>query len=136
MSSGFPIANLKDLGGGWGGFSPSPLQTTAPFSLCIPKVELDSGYRAREGEEVVIAVDSMGIKVTNRGEWMRRKKKGYIKIRVAVDTRTKQVVSLEVSDEKTHDGEKLKPLVKKARVKKVLGDGGYDSHENFDFLAS
>jgi hypothetical protein len=89
---------------------------------------------------VVIAVDSTGIKVTNRGEWMRRKKKGYIKIHVAVDTRTKQVVSLEVSDEKTHDGEKLKPLVKKAqkkaRVKKVLGDGGYDSHENFDFLAS
>jgi hypothetical protein len=47
----------------------------------------------------VIAVDSTGIKVTNRGEWMRRKRKGYIKIHVAVDTRTKQVVSLEVSDE-------------------------------------
>jgi hypothetical protein len=61
-------------------------------------------------------------------------------VRQSVDTRTKQVVSLEVSDEKTHDGEKLKPLVKKAkkkaRVKKVLGDGGYDSHGNLDFLAS
>jgi hypothetical protein len=52
-----------------------------------------------QGEEVVIAVDSTGIKVTKRGEWMRRKRKGYIKIHVAVDTRTKQVVSLEVSDE-------------------------------------
>jgi len=66
--------------------------------------------------------------------------KGYIKIHVAVDTKTKQVVTLEVSDEKTHDREKLKPLVKKAqkkaRVKRVLGDGSYDSHENFDFLAS
>lgn len=55
---------------------------------------------------------------------MRRKRKGYIKIHVGVDTKTKQVVSLEVTDE----GKKLKPLVRKARrkarVKKVLGDGG------------
>jgi len=46
---------------------------------------------------------------------------------------------MEVSDEKVHDGEKLKFLVreakKRAKVKKVLGDGGYDSHENFNFLA-
>jgi len=77
---------------------------------------------------VVIAVDGTGIKVTNRGEWMRKRRKGYIKIHVAVDTRTKQVVSLEVSDERPDDGEKLVPLVRgakrKARVKKVLGDSG------------
>ena len=100
----------------------------------------DLGYVPREGEEVVIAVDGTGIKVTNRGEWMRKKRKGYIKIHVAVDTRTKQVVSLEVSDERTDDGEKLVPLVRKAkrkaRVKKVLGDGGYDTHDNFKFLAA
>jgi hypothetical protein len=45
---------------------------------------------------------------------------------VAVDTKTKQVVSLEVSDERTDDGKKLKSLVRgakrRARVKKVLGD--------------
>jgi hypothetical protein len=50
------------------------------------------------------------------------------------------VVSLEVSDGRTNDGEKLVPPVreakKKARVKKVLGDSGYDSHENFEFLAA
>jgi hypothetical protein len=50
------------------------------------------------------------------------------------------VVSLEVSDGRTNDGEKLVPLVreakKKAKVKKVLGDSGYDSHENFEFLAA
>jgi transposase len=50
------------------------------------------------------------------------------------------VVSLEISDERTDDGEKLVPLVRgakrKARVKKVLGDSGYDSHENFEFLAA
>ncbi len=59
---------------------------------------------------------------------------------MGVDTKTKQVVSLEVTDERTDDGEKLAPLVRKARrkarVNKVLGDGGYDSHDNFKFLAS
>ncbi|MCR4405231.1 MAG: transposase, partial [Candidatus Acetothermia bacterium] len=42
--------------------------------------------------------------------------------------------------ERTDEGKKLKPLVKKAqrevRVKEVLGDSGYDSHENFEFLAA
>ncbi|MGQ9477839.1 MAG: transposase [Candidatus Bipolaricaulia bacterium] len=89
---------------------------------------------------MVIAVDGVGIKVTNRGEWMRKERKGYIKIHVGVDIKTKQVAPPEVSDERTDEGEKLKPLVRKARrearVKRVLGDSGYDSHENFDFLAS
>jgi len=48
-------------------------------------------------------------------------------------------VSLEVTDDRTSDGEKLKPLVKKARrkvkIKRVLGEGGYDAHDNFKFLA-
>ena len=64
---------------------------------------------------------------------------GYIKIHVAVDTKKKQVVSLEVSDERTNDGEKLLSLVmsakRKTKVKSVFGDGGYDSHNNFNFLA-
>jgi hypothetical protein len=51
---------------------PSPDSGT--LSLFIPKLDLDTGYEPRGGEEVVIAVDSTGIKVTNRGEWMRRKK--------------------------------------------------------------
>ena len=67
---------------------------------------------------------------------MREKRKGYLKIHVAVDVVTKQAVSLEVS----HDGEKFVPLVrqaqKKAKVAKVLGDGAYDRGSNFGFLAS
>jgi hypothetical protein len=133
-----PYRQLEGFGRGLGRLLSIPSPDYSTLSLRIPKLDLDTGYEPRGG--VVIAVDSTGIKVTNRGEWMRRKRKGYIKIHVAVDTRTKRVVSIEVSDEKTHDREKLKPLVKKAkkrvRVKKVLGDGGYDSHENFDFLAS
>ena len=93
---------------------------------------------------VSIAVDASGIKVHNSGDWIIRKvwkvKKGYLKIHFAVDIKTKQVVSMDVSSEKVHDGKRLKKLVKKAsknmRVKRVLADGAYDSRDNFNFLSN
>jgi len=57
-------------------------------------------------EPVVIAVDSTGIKVTNRGEWMREKWKvhrGWIKVHLAVDVKTKEIVAIEVIDERASD---------------------------------
>jgi hypothetical protein len=46
-------------------------------------------------EPVVIAIDSSGIKVTNRGEWMRevwKVHRGWIKVHIAVNVKTKEVV--------------------------------------------
>ncbi|MCS4538979.1 MAG: IS5 family transposase [Thaumarchaeota archaeon] len=91
---------------------------------------------------VSIAVDASGVKVHNGGDWIRhvwKVKKGYLKIHFAVDIKTKQVVAMDVTSEKVHDGRRLKGLVKRAeenvRVKRVLGDGAYDSKENFNFLS-
>jgi len=95
------------------------------------------------GEEIVIALDSTGIKVGERGEWVRelygkKGKLGYLKIHVAVDVETKQILAIEVTDEKVADCERLKELVQGAemyaKVVRVLADGAYDSKENFDFL--
>ena len=90
---------------------------------------------------VSIAVDASGIKVHNGGDWIRhvwKVKRGYLKIHFAVDIETKQVVAVDVSSEKVHDGKRLKRLVNRARenvrVKRVLGDGAYDSRANFNFL--
>jgi predicted transcriptional regulator len=47
-------------------------------------------------DDLIIAVDSTGIKVTNRGQWMNEKwnvqnrKKGYLKIHIAVNIKTKK----------------------------------------------
>ena len=53
---------------------------------------------------IVIRSDSTGIKVTNRGQWMSDKwglgKKGYLKIHIAVDIKTKEILALKVTDEK------------------------------------
>jgi IS5 family transposase len=94
------------------------------------------------GNDIVIALDSTGIKVANHGEWMRHKwhvRKGYLKIHVAVDIKKKRILSLEITSEEVHDGKMLKNLVDNAsennRVKGVLADGMYDSNNNFRYLS-
>jgi hypothetical protein len=69
------------------------------------------------------------VKVHNTSDWIRhvwKVKKGYLKIHFAVDVRTGQVVSMDVSSEKVHDGKRLKRLVKRVeenvRVGRVLAD--------------
>jgi DDE family transposase len=69
-------------------------------------------------------------------------KKGYIKIHVDVNIRTKEVLALDVTDEKVHDGKIMEKLVENVleinqnnkKIKFVLGDGAYDSNDNFRFL--
>ncbi|HET8689633.1 MAG TPA: IS5 family transposase, partial [Methanosarcina sp.] len=94
------------------------------------------------GNDIVIALDSTGIKVANRGEWMRHKwhvRKGYLKIHVAVDIKKKRILSLEVTSEEVHDGKILKKLVDDAsennNLKGILADGMYDSNNNFRYLS-
>src|SRR5512136_2966126 len=95
-------------------------------------------------EPVVIAVDSSGIKVTNRGELMREKWKihrGWIKVHLAVNVETKEIVGIEVTDETISDGAKFNSLVNQAernigggKIKGALDDGGYDRREIFNYL--
>ncbi len=74
-------------------------------------------------------------------------KKGYLKIHVAVDIKTKEILALEVTDEKAHDSKMLKKLVKhvlnnnnntrrrrRNKLYSFIGDGAYDSNANFKFL--
>jgi IS5 family transposase len=106
------------------------------------EIDLDESL-VKSNSPVSIAVDSSGVKVHNGGDWIRRVwkvKKGYLKIHFAVDTKTGQVVSMDVSSEKVGDGRRLKRLVKRAqgsgvRIRRVLADGAYDSKANFRFLA-
>jgi len=93
------------------------------------------------GDDLVLAVDASGIKVTNRGDWIRRKwkiRRGYLKIHIAVDVKQKKILALKVTDEKTGDGRMLQPLLEEAsekgKVAKAIGDGAYDTKSNFRYL--
>ena len=98
-----------------------------------------------EDEYIVIAIDSTGIKVTNRGQWMRKdkwnvRKKGYLKIHVAeVDVKSKKILSMKVTDEHVHDNKALPGLVgniiksnNMTSIGKIFADdGAYDSNDIF-----
>ncbi len=76
--------------------------------------------------DVVVAVDSTGMKVTNRGEWMREKhgkaRRGWLKVHVAVDVESKKLLSIEVTEEKVADSEVLRPLLEDINIKDGLMD--------------
>jgi hypothetical protein len=93
-----------------------------------------------------IAIDASGVSVTNRGEWMRKihrkgritECKGFLKIHVAVDVSSKEVVALEVTREDVGDNRCFDALLAGSirntgrTIKGVMADGGYDTYENFE----
>jgi hypothetical protein len=119
----------------------------------INQLDLKIEYKSKEGEKeevdedyLVIAIDSTGIKITNRGQWMRDKwkvsKKGYLKIHLAVNIKTKKILSFEVTDEKVHDSRIMCRLISNiqakntGKIKGVFADGAYDTNANFLYLSS
>ena len=66
--------------------------------LDIKIKDTDNNNKSKD-EYIVIAIDSTGIKVTNRGQWMQDKwkirKKGYLKIHVAVNVKTKKILAMQ-----------------------------------------
>ena len=97
-----------------------------------------------EEDYIIVAIDSTGIKVTNRGQWMRDKwniRKGYLKIHIAVDVKSRKIISMKVTDEHIHDSKMLPKIVddvaksKHVTVGKIIADGAYDSNAVFKCLA-
>jgi hypothetical protein len=113
--------------------------TTIYYRISNMNVELDPDVDLNQ--DVTIAVDATGIKVSNRGEWIRHKwkvQRGFVKVHLAVDTKTGKIISMEVTRENVADGRMLRPLVEEAassvHVVKAICDGAYDSKENFRTL--
>ena len=69
-------------------------------------------------------------------------RKGYLKIHVAVNVKSKKILSMKVTDEHVHDGKALPELVDNvikpnkitAAVGKLFADGAYDSNDIFRCL--
>jgi len=92
-------------------------------------------------DDIVIAVDSTGVRVHKAGGWVEReygKKKRYVKIHLAVDVATKQALAMLVTTDGTHDSRAFPELLRKAgrhgNVSKVYADGAYDSSEIHELL--
>jgi IS5 family transposase len=114
--------------------------------LDIKIKDTDSKNKQFKDEYIVITIDSTGIKVTNRGQWMKDKwnvkKKGYLKIHIAVDVKTKKILSIKVTDEHVHDSKALPELVENiiksdgmTTIGKIFADGAYDGNDIFRYLS-
>ena len=79
-----------------------------------------------------------------RDKWNVRdnNKKGYLKIHIAVNIKSKKILSIKVSDEHVHDSKMLPELVDEiidsdiiTTIGKLLADdGAYDGNEIFRYL--
>ncbi len=109
------------------------------------KINEENKNKEFEYKYIVIAIDSTGIKVTNRGQWMREKwdvrKKGYLKIHIAVNIKTKKILSMTVNDEHVHDSKALPELVdgviksdSMISIGKLFADGAYEGNNIFGHL--
>ncbi len=98
-----------------------------PISGMIEEINGSS----RDGMTVII--DSSGLKITQRGDWLTNKwhtkRKGWLKIHVAIDAERMNVVSLTVSKEFAHDTKEFRKLLYPVagRASSVYGDGAYGS---------
>ena len=96
----------------------SPIPDYSTISRRITRLNFkikDTNAIEFAGEYIVIAIDSTGVKVTNRDQWMKGKwnvkKKRYLKIHVAVNVKSKKILSMKVTDEHIHEGKALPELV-------------------------
>lgn len=108
------------------------------------KIKDNKSSKEFEYDYLIIAIDSTGIKVTNRGQWIRDKwgiRKGYLKIHIAVDIKSKKILSMKVTNEHIHDSKMLPELVQSiiksnsAAPSKLFADGAYDSNGVFRYLS-
>ncbi len=90
-----------------------------------------------------------GIKITNRGQWIsdkwgaqnnKKRRKGYLKIHIAVDVKNKKILSMKVTDEHVHDSKVLSELIENITksnkiIDKLLADGAYDGNDIFRCVA-
>ena len=80
-----------------------------------------------------------------REKWHIKNKKGYLKIHVvAVNVKSKKILSIKVTDEHVHDSKALPELVENiiksdsvttTAIGKLFGDGAYDGNDVFRCLA-
>ena len=92
---------------------------TPTYSTIWKRVnKLDIKCNPKLGRDIIIAIDSTGVKVADRGEWMRQKwqkRRGFLKIHVAVDVKSKQITGLTITDDKSHDSKSFMSLVEQSK---------------------
>ena len=95
-----------------------------------------------DGEPITLILDATGLTISKKGDYIEekwiREKKEFVKLHIAVDEKSKKVISFRITKGNVHDTKKFGPLVKEAakicEIDKVHGDKAYDDRKNFNLL--
>ena len=116
-----------------------PDHSTLHRRITALNLNLQDTVKHKKG--LIVSIDSSGLKVHNRGEWIRHKhrvRRGYLKIHFAINVKTLEIIELDTTREDVHDNRVFRPLIRKLlkeyTMKKVLADAAYDDHRNFNLL--
>jgi hypothetical protein len=89
--------------------------------------------RLRKGENLVIGIDSTGLKVYGEGEWKVRKHgwskhRTWRKLHICVDLNTQEILAVELTGNNEDDATAGKRMLedKTKGISSFLGDGAYD----------
>ena len=91
-----------------------------------------------KGGNLVVGNDGSGIKVSNRGEWIRQKwavRRGWVKVVVLGDVKG-NIVDIRIGNENLDENASGRGMLRnnKEYIEKFMGDGAHDTKKNFKLL--
>ena len=100
-------------------------------------LDLPLQFKAKS-DNLIVGIDGSGVKVSNRGEWMRQKwrvRRGWIKVVIMGDTQG-NIVDIRIGNEDLDERKSARGMIrkKKKHIKKALMDGLHDCEDTFDLL--
>ena len=98
-------------------------------------LELPLQFNAKS-DNLIVGIDGTGVKVSNRGEWMRQKwkvRRGWIKVVIMGDTKG-NIVDIRIGNEDLDERKSARGMLRKNKknIKKALMDGLHDCEDTFD----
>ncbi|MBU4501278.1 MAG: IS5 family transposase [Nanoarchaeota archaeon] len=97
--------------------------------------QLDFKFSSK-GDNLIVAVDGTGMKVSNRGEWIRQKwavRRGWISVVITGDIEG-NIVDIRIGNENLDERAAGRGMLRKnkKKIKKALFDGLHDCENTFD----
>jgi hypothetical protein len=91
---------------------------------------------------MTLIVDASGLTISKKGDYIEEKwileKKEFVKLHIAVDEKSKKIVSFRITKGDVHDSKKFCPLVKEAaqnyNIDRVYADKAHDNRRSFNLL--
>ncbi len=133
-SKGFDYRSLQGIMRGFSKkLGPFPVISFSQIRRRIKKLPLS--FRAKS-TNLVVACDGSGMKVSNRGEWIREKwriRRGWIKVVIMGDTKG-NIVDIRIGNENLNERASSRGMIRKNKknISKVIMDGYHDCEDTFN----